>query len=148
MATGKLTIENPDAMASIIDALEQVASESVLRQATVAGARLIFEEVKIRAPIGDRSWQSKGQTRYPGMLRDNILLAYDKERSVEGIRATYLVTWSKDAFYGRFLELKEHGSSREAAQPFLRPAYEATKQAAADKFGEVIDRKVKELTNG
>lgn len=146
MATGKLTIENPDAMASIIDALEQVASESVLRQATVAGARVIFEEVKLRTPVGIASWESpkKSEKRYPGFLRDNILLAFDKERSVEGIRSTYLVTWSKEAYYGRFVE---YGRSNMAAQPFLRPAYEATRDAAAKRFGEVIDQKVKELTN-
>lgn len=143
----KLSIDNPDALTAAIDALEQVASESVLRQATVAGARVIFEEVKLRAPVGDATWESKSgkQKRYPGFLKDNILLAYDKERSAEGLRATYLVTWSKDAFYGRFLE---YGTSKMAARPFLRPAYDAVKDAAAEKFSEVIDEKVKELTGG
>ncbi|MFT0167482.1 HK97-gp10 family putative phage morphogenesis protein [Paraburkholderia mimosarum] len=140
----KLSIENPEALTDAIESLSQVASESVLRQATVAGARVIFEEVKLRAPVGDATWESGKQKRYPGFLRDSILLAYDKERSAEGLRATYLVTWSKDAFYGRFLE---YGTSKMAANPFLRPAYDASKDAAAGKFSEVIDEKVKELTN-
>jgi len=141
----KLSIENPDALTAAIDALSQVASESVLRQATVAGARVIFEEVKLRAPVGVASWESRNgkQKRYPGFLRDNILIAYDKERSAEGLRATYLVTWSKDAFYGRFVE---YGTSKMGAQPFLRPGYDAMKDAAARAFSDVIDDKVKELT--
>lgn len=143
----KLTVDNPDALTAVLDALTQVASESVLRQATVAGARVIFEEVKLRAPVGVASWESKDgkQERYPGFLRDNILLAFDKERSAEGIRATYLVTWSKEAFYGRFVE---YGTSKMPANPFLRAAYEAMREAAAQKFSEVIDEKVKELTSG
>ncbi|MBR8084564.1 HK97-gp10 family putative phage morphogenesis protein [Burkholderia vietnamiensis] len=143
----KLTIDNPESLTAAIGQLEQVASESVLRQATVAGARVIFEEVKLRAPVGDATWESKGgkQKRYPGFLRDNILLAFDKERSAEGLRATYLVTWSKDAFYGRFLE---YGTSKMVARPFLRPAYDAMRDAAAKRFSEVIDEKVRELTSG
>lgn len=142
----KLSVENPDGLTSAIDALTQVASESVLRQATVAGARVIFEEVKFRTPIGIATWESRDgkQKRYPGFLRDSILLAYDKERSAEGLRATYLVTWSKDAFYGRFIE---YGTSKMAANPFLRPGYDAKRDAAAQKFSDVIDKKVKELTS-
>jgi HK97 gp10 family phage protein len=140
----RLSIENPEALTATIDSLSQVASESVLRQATVAGARVIFDEVKLRAPVGDATWERGKQKRYPGFLRDNLLIAFDKERSAEGLRATYLVTWSKDAFYGRFLE---YGTSKMAARPFLRPAYDATKAAAAQAFSDVIDAKVKELTN-
>lgn len=140
----KLTIENPAALTAAIDAIEQLASESVLRQATVAGARVIHAEVKRRAPVGDATYEGNGRAYAPGTLRDSILIAYDRERSVDGLRATYLVTWSKDAFYGRFLEF---GTSKMAARPFLRPAYDAMKQAAADAFSTVIDQKVKELTH-
>ncbi|MDR8400114.1 HK97 gp10 family phage protein [Paraburkholderia sp. USG1] len=162
----KLSIDNPEALTAAIDALETVASESVLRQATVAGARVIFDEVKHRAPVGDGTYERKGTQITPGFLRDNILIAYDKERSAEGLRATYLITWSKDAFYGRFLEYghwsrppKPDGVSWAAhraahqkvwvpAKPFLRPAYDAMRQAAADAFAAVIDQKVRELTSG
>lgn len=45
-------------------------------------------------------------------------------------------------------QLKGCGSSKEPAQPFLRPAYEAMKQAAADAVSQVIDQKVRQLMNG
>ncbi|MGO4304189.1 HK97-gp10 family putative phage morphogenesis protein [Cupriavidus sp. RAF12] len=141
----KLSIQNPGALTDAIDALEKLASESVLRQATVAGARVIFYEVKLRVPVGAISYERKGTKHYPGFLRDHILIAYEDENSVEGLRASYIVTWGKEAFYGRFIE---HGTSKMGAQAFLRPAYDATKNAAAEAFGEVIDRKVKELTSG
>lgn len=140
----KLTIDNEQALTGAIDALSQIASESVLRQATVAAARVIFDEVKLRAPVGKGS-EGKSGGHPSGFLRDSILIAYDKEKSAEGLRASYLITWSKDAFYGRFLEF---GTSKMAARPFLRPAYEAKKQEAADKFSQVIDEKVKELSSG
>lgn len=139
------SVENPDALTSSLRALENVASESVLRQAAVAGARVVYDEVKLRAPVGDQAWETAKQKRYPGFLRDHLLIAYDKEQSVEGKLASYIVTWSKDAFYGRYLE---YGTSRMVAQPFLRPAYDAKKTEAAQAVDDVIHEKVRELSGG
>lgn len=138
-------IENIRAMTDVLRGLENVASESVLRQAAVAGARVIFDEVKLRAPVGDQVYERKGGQHVPGTLRDSILIAYDKDVSVPGKLASYVVTWSKDAFYGRFLEF---GTSKMSARAFLRPAYEAKKQAAADAIDAVIQTKVTELMHG
>ncbi|WP_423192980.1 HK97-gp10 family putative phage morphogenesis protein [Cupriavidus sp. H18C2] len=140
-----LRIENPEGLTSALRSLEAVASESVLRQAAVAGARVIHAEVKLRAPVDLGIYEGKSGKHPAGFLRDNILIAYDKERSADGLRATYLVTWSKEAFYGRFLE---HGTSKMAAKPFLRPGYEARKRDAVKAVQSVIHEKVKELTNG
>lgn len=141
----KLEIVNPQAMVETIDALAKVASESVLRQAAVAGARVFFDEVRMRAPVNLGIYEGKWGRHPPGFLRNNILIAFDKDTSVEGLRASYVITWSKEAFYGRFVEF---GTSKMAAKPFLRPAYEAKKQAAAQKFSEVIEAKAEELTRG
>ncbi|AQW29038.1 HK97-gp10 family putative phage morphogenesis protein [Ralstonia syzygii subsp. celebesensis] len=141
----KLEIVNPQAMIATIEALTKVASESVLRQAAVAGARVLLDEVRMRAPVNLGIYEGKWGRHPPGFLRRNILLAFDKDTSVEGLRASYLVTWSKEAFYGRFVEF---GTSKMAANPFLRPAYEAKKAAAAQKFSEVIEAKAEELTRG
>lgn len=142
---GQLRIKNPEALKAPLRALEAIASESVLRQAAVAGARVIHAEAKRRAPVDLGIYEGKIGKHPPGFLRDHMLIAYDRERSVEGRRATYLVTWSKEAFYGRFLE---HGTSKMAARPFLRPAYEAHRREAAQVARSVIQEKVRELVNG
>ncbi|MBR8344650.1 HK97-gp10 family putative phage morphogenesis protein [Burkholderia ambifaria] len=136
-------IVNPEALTGQLRALSNVASESTFRQAAVAGARVIFDEAKLRAPASVRGWETKSQKRYPGMLRDNMLIAYDREKSVEGKIASYVVTWSKEAFYGRFVE---YGTSKMAAEPFLRPAFDTKQREVAQAIDEVIDRKVKEAT--
>lgn len=138
-------VENENALTETIRALENLASESVLRQAAVAGARVYLDEMKVRVPVGDRTYERKGTSIYPGFLRDHLLIAYDKEVSITGKFASYIVTWSKDAFYGRFLET---GTSKMAAQAFLRPSYEAKKTAAADAVEAVIVQKATELTGG
>jgi len=138
-----VTIENPQALTDALNALESVASESVLRRAAVAGARVILDEVKLRAPVAVFEWP--GSKHPPGFLRDSMLISYDQEVSVPGKLATYLVTWSKDAFYGRFVEF---GTSKMAAQSFLRPGYMAKRDEAGRAVSESIQQQVEELRSG
>lgn len=140
----RTTIENPTALTEYLDRLETVASESVLRQAAIAGARVIHAEVQLRAPVGT-AYERKGQQHAPGTLKRSILIAYDQEESVTGRIAVYLVTWSKEAFYGRFVE---YGTSHAAAEPFLRPGYDAKKSAAVEAASEVIQQKAEEAARG
>lgn len=160
-------IDNLDALTGTLATLDQAMSESTLRQAAVAGARVIHDEVKRRAPVGERLTHRGGQPHAPGFLRDHMLIAYDREESVPGKLASYLITWSKEAFYGRFVELGktntvaltkrtlaraildiEFGSSRTPANPFMRPAFEATKSEAVEKMAEMIEQKLKEAGCG
>jgi HK97 gp10 family phage protein len=140
----KFTIVNPNELVDFLDRMDTVGSESTLRQAAVAGARVIFDEVQFRAPVGN-AYERKGTKHEPGTLKRSMLIAYDKEDSVEGHLAIYLVTWSKEAFYGRFVEF---GTSRSAASPFLRPGYEAKKQEAAQAMIDVIQKKAEEAARG
>ncbi|WP_284459683.1 HK97-gp10 family putative phage morphogenesis protein [Cupriavidus campinensis] len=140
-----VTVENGAALKDALNALDEIASESVLRQAAVAGVREIFAEVRLRAPVDKGIYEGKQGPHPPGFLRSHIIIAYDDEVSVPGRVASYLVTWSKEAFYGYFLE---YGTSKMAAQPFLRPAFEAKKTAAAAAVDEVIQTKAKELSRG
>ncbi len=140
-----VTVENPGGLKAALNALDEVASESVLRQAAVAGARVIHAEVKLRAPVATGIYEGKKSKRPFGFLREHIIVAYDDEQSIPGRLASYLVTWSKEAFYGRYLE---YGTSKMAAQPFLRPGFEAKRKAAAAAVGEVIQKKAKELSGG
>ncbi|WP_438391077.1 HK97-gp10 family putative phage morphogenesis protein [Caballeronia sp. DA-9] len=140
----KFSIENPTALTDFLDRLETVASEEVLRQAAVAGARVIHDEVRLRAPVG-LPYERKGTQHVPGTLKRSILIAYDKEESVTGKIAVYLVTWSKEAFYGRFVEF---GTSHSAAKPFLRPSFDARKRQAIDAVIEVIEEKAGEAARG
>lgn len=125
-------VENPQALSDALRRLDDVASESTLRQAAVAGARVFLDEVKLRVPV--RS----------GLGEESLLIAYDREVSVEARIASYIVTWSKKAFYLRFVE---YGTSKMAAKPFLRPSYEAKKSEAARAVAAVFEEKISEARN-
>jgi HK97 gp10 family phage protein len=128
MAKKPFEVANPQALTAQLRGLSLAMGESTLRQAAVAGARVILDEMELRVPVAT------------GKAKKSLLIAYDKEVSVEGKVASYIVTWSKAAFYLRFVE---YGTSRSAAKPFMRPSFEAKKTAAAEAVRQVIDEKLK-----
>jgi len=138
-------VENGASLTAALNALDDISSESVLRQAAVAGARVVHAEARLRAPVDLGIYEGKQGKHPPGFLRDHLIIAYDDEVSVPGRIASYIVTWSREAFYGRFWEF---GTSKMAAQPFLRPAFDARKTNAAAAVDEVIQVKVRELNSG
>ncbi|HCW18358.1 HK97-gp10 family putative phage morphogenesis protein [Achromobacter sp.] len=136
-----MTVVNPTAMKDVLHRLEAVASESALRQASVAGARVVHEAVVARAPVGKKAHKRAGKEYPAGTLKKSIFVVYDEDDSVRGVRASYLVGIAREAFYWRF---KEWGSSRQAADPFFHPAYDASRGRAADAINKVLERKVAE----
>lgn len=96
-----------------------------MRQAAVAGARVYFDEIQTRARSVARPTLQKGRTKH---LWETLLIAYKPEDSVTGKRATYMVTFSADGWYVRFLEF---GRSKMPAQPIIRPSYEAKQDEAS-----------------
>ncbi|WP_414446858.1 HK97-gp10 family putative phage morphogenesis protein [Burkholderia sp. 22PA0099] len=128
-----MVMTNPDSLTEGIRALSAAMSEEALRRAAVAGARVFLEEERLRIPVKS------------GQGRDSLIIAYDKEVSTEGVIASYIVTWSKKAFYLRFVEF---GTSRAAANPFKRPAYEAKKQVAAKAVDDVLNSIIQGVPGG
>lgn len=121
--------------ADAVDAVVEAALRAT-RPAAQAAAQLLYDEAKLRCPVSTEEHVFYGKnskksgvtyTFQPGNLRASIYQAFAKDRSSEfgdGYRkATYHVAWNhKTAPYGFMVEL---GTSRAAARPFLRPAYEA-----------------------
>lgn len=133
------SVQNPSALTDVIDAAEYAASESVLRKAAAAGATVFKNEIALRAP------------RVSGQFANGISVAFVPEDSVTGVTATYMVAFVGDVkrkagdtrrpisriALARFFE---GGTSRMAARPFIRPAYEAKKGEA----GNVTINKIQE----
>lgn len=140
------------------------------RPSAQAGAQVLYEEVRVRVQDveGDRehffygSQYSKegifygvgGSNRVgpvapfrPGNLRDSIYQVFSADNSVQGAKSTYHVSWNKTkAPYGYWVE---NGTSRSAAKPFLRPAYDAAKDralyAAKETWLDRIDNTLAQL---
>jgi HK97 gp10 family phage protein len=121
-------VRNPDALTDVLRTAEIATSEPALRKGALAGARIFLDEIKLRAP------------RRTGNLVDSALIVYDPEQSVAGKIASYIVTFNKKAWYARLIEF---GTSKMAAEPFIRPAYEAKKTETGTAVASVIQEEVR-----
>jgi len=116
------------------------AAEKATRPAAQSGAQVFYDEVKQRVPMSAKPHKSGKKTYNPGTLRKAIYQAFaDKESGKD--KAMYRVSWNKThAFYGRFVEF---GTSKMAAKPFLRPAYDAARAKAVKAVQERMAAEVK-----
>lgn len=145
MARKLFEVKNPEGLTDLLNTLESAVRESTLRQAAVAGARVLQEEIRLRAPIGPYPHIRSAKLYPAGTLKKNILIYHDEQASAGDQLQTYAVFVGPDAFYARMVE---YGTSRHAAHPFIRPAIAAKKKACADAVREVIERKIAEALRG
>jgi HK97 gp10 family phage protein len=128
-------------------------ARNALRQSVAKGALVIRDEAKVRAPVS--SGPVKPGDPLPGTLRRAIVIKHDAERS-NAFSQTYVVAVrqgkryrrrgkkgnrSQDAYYWRWVEF---GTVKMSARPFLRPAFEAKKQAALAAIIEYLAQRLPE----
>lgn len=160
-----IQITGVEAVMAALNALPARIQQNVLRGAARAGAAVIRDEARLRAPVYTGK-VSEGHPP-PGTLKKNIYLTYVREQSTAaqqtykvGVRSgkklqgqvkymkrrdgtTRAVVTNQDAYYWVFVE---KGTSKMAAKPFMRPALDAKKAdaiAAMQKY--LADRVAKEV---
>jgi HK97 gp10 family phage protein len=138
------------AINAALDKLQADAGEHV-RAAARAGAQVLYEEAKLRAPVSKGAHYFYGtHQKYlfsAGTLRDSIYQVYSEDNSTQGVKATYHISWNhRKAPYGFMVEF---GTSRAPAHPFIRPAFDAAKseslQAASNEFTQRMTKTLQGL---
>lgn len=111
-----------------LDGVAEKLKAHLLRSGGNAGSAVFQAEAQARAPVYTGTAGAKTKIR-PGQLRAAIYRAYDTDRSTPEL-AVYKVTWNHSkAPHGWWME---NGNARHAARPFIRPAYYAAKDTAAN----------------
>lgn len=130
-------------LADKLKRLPQKVARNGLRAAVSAGAAVIRNEARDMAPVDT------------GEMKKDIQIKRERDdRNAQGLVASYSVfvrsgkksriagrsrDIDKDSFYWKFLEF---GTSKMAAQPFMRPAFEAKKEAAVEAIGKKLDERI------
>ena len=135
--------------AGLLAKLDKFAADlqAAARPAAQAGSQVLYDEVKLRAPMSTKSHGYKGNPNIyqPGNLKASIYQVFSKTNSVNG-KQVYQISYNqKKAFYGRFLEF---GTAKLAAQPFIRPSYESKKSVALEASKAKYLELAKEAING
>lgn len=148
--------------------LDRIAEEARqnLRAVTQAGAEVLYQEVKLRAPVAAeaRVLSSKtGRMSKPGTLKNSIYQVFSQDNS-NASRATYHVSWNASKAPhghlveygyvrtrvviktpdGRYITTKQKLAQPVPvpAHPFLRPAFDAKNAAALQAAREEFKRRM------
>lgn len=109
-------------------ALSGRAQRAVVRDSLRSAARVVVKSAKRRVPVDT------------GFLKKSIT----QRVTVQGVSQSYaLVGYRKKAFYGGFIEL---GTSKMAAQPFLRPALDESHSEIEKAFVDALNRTIEGQT--
>ena len=151
-------IEGLDQLAQALRELPQRIARNGLRAAVYAGAKLIRDEDKLKAPKASASLGPNQPP--PGTLKRAVIMKQVRELSGPK-RQTFFVTVrqgkqyrhqgkkgkrSQDAWYWRFVEF---GTVKMSARQFLRPAFDLRKNDAVaaikTRLAERIEQAAQEL---
>lgn len=131
--------------------LPQRLASRGLRASVYAGAKVIRDEARARAPKAAQSLGAKQPP--PGTLKRSVIMKHIRELSVGGRQTFYVLvrhgkkyrsqgkrgTLSQDAWYWRFLEF---GTRKMSARPFLRPALESRRREAVSAIKERLTQRI------
>jgi HK97 gp10 family phage protein len=118
-------------------------SKRIIFNATLRAAKVTAARASQLAPVGDGPHKigRNGPVVQPGNLAKNIATKR-KRGSRDGV-AEYEVVWKSkkkgDPFYGLF---QEFGTAKQAAQPFMRPAFDQTKEAALKAMQDTLAKRI------
>lgn len=120
----------------MIDALGDTISDAV-RPAAQAAAQVFYDEVK----------RNVGQLKtYTGNLNKSIYQVYNKELSIDGVRAVYDISWNKTrAPHGYLVErgylqrYRYYQNAQGQVRPMVRPGQDGRKKPAKNAPQSVKD---------
>lgn len=118
-------VEGVEELKAALAAMTEELRRRILADAVEHGADIVRDEVLRRAPEFKGPGQPSPGHRQYGSLKDNLETRLSRPQP--GVQQATVGTG--DAFWGSFYEL---GTRHQQPRPFLRPAFDAVAQKAAD----------------
>jgi HK97 gp10 family phage protein len=138
MANDMMNLTGFKELAAALRELGPRVAKNSLRRAVSAGSTVIKDDARARAPkdtgemakdiLVKRERDTKGEMS----AKYSVFVLTGKKSRLKGKGRNV----SRDSFYWRFVEF---GTSKMAAQPFMRPAFESRKEEAVKVIGEKLD---------
>lgn len=150
MAKQRTRVEGLRQMGQAMSTLRQDVSRKVAVAATGAGARVIRDLARQKAPVADENYEVEGQPVERGNLPKQIV-AKQVPKSQRQLTSEHVVAVRgkrKHGYASRIGALQEFGTVKQAPQPFMRPAFDEGKgkalQAITDRLSARIAKAQKE----
>jgi len=145
-------------------ALSADVARKVARQAVAAGAKVVRDDARRRAPVAPRAYVASGGemvgskrkgTRQlevdevmvqPGNIPRNVVMKAVRKTQLTAQYDVGVRGGRKNGYASRIASLVEHGTVKMPARPFLRPALELNVQAASDAMAKRLKQRIDKVT--
>jgi len=134
--------------------LPEAVQGKVAYSAVGSGANVIKKEAILLAPEASEPHVIDGVTVQPGNLKRNIVSKRVRDQEQQGIYKQIVTVRGKrkHGYASRYGSMKEFGTSKMAADPYMRPAFEAKRMEAVERIkvrlGKSIENTVRKLNRG
>lgn len=113
----------------------------------LAGAAIIKKSAQAKAPIAEKAYMARQKSGDKGVLVQpaNIARNIVNKRIKSNLTAEYIVTVRGKRQHGyaaRVARLQEFGTVKQSPQPFLRPAFDADKERAAQAIKDRLEKRI------
>jgi len=164
-------VEGLDELAKALEELPQDLAERALRQATAAGAAIVRDEARARAPRDTGKMIAAAFVKKDGGQTDDVRAVYHVGiRAGKRARSLGKKKLNLDAFYWKFVEFghftRHAGSKRSdstlkraakralakgvrfvSGRPFLRPALEMKQAEVIEKIRSVLEARIRRFAS-
>jgi HK97 gp10 family phage protein len=142
MADSFMELKGFKELADAMREMPERVAQNALRSAVAAGATVIREEARKLAPVDTGEMRrdilvkrERGNRSNPMVATYSVFVRSGKKSRLAGKKRDV----QRDSFYWRFVEF---GTAKMAAQPFMRPAFEARKEAAVEAIRAKLDDRI------
>jgi HK97 gp10 family phage protein len=129
-------------LAAAMRELPERVAKNALRSAVAAGATVVKNEAKNRAPVDTGEMRRDIQVKRerdsgkgPMVATYSVFVRSGKKSRLSGAKRDV----SKDSWFWRFVEF---GTKNMAARPFMRPSFESKKEEAVKRIAEKLDERI------
>ncbi|ABX34281.1 phage protein, HK97 gp10 family [Delftia acidovorans SPH-1] len=143
-------VEGLSALAKRMEALGDDMTRKTSVSATGAGARVIRNLAKQKAPIAPADYEVEGQKVPRGNLPKQIVVK-QVPKSKRRLTSEHVVAVRgkrKDGYANRVGQLQEFGTVKQDPNPFMRPAFDEGKGPALDVIVKTLKRRVAKAEKG
>lgn len=147
---GGVTIDGEKALYKFLKEFSQEITQKVMNKAVRAGATVVLKEMKRRVPVRTGNLKESikvvKRKKVDGrrLGKDELVYSVLPKRNTKRktIKLKDGTKWKIKGVMsdGWYAHMVEYGTVKQSAQPFMRPAIEATRVASFDKFKSVAKK--------